>query len=117
MNLFKTPKPQPRTALEYIIEESEWARSGAEAIVKAVRAHTRMSDLGPWIDTHTTHIVKVIPMARDGRDLENPAAALTLDVRKERSNIIYPTARQIESVAKQQLLPGSAQNVESDVTI
>ena len=88
----------------------------AEGLVKAIRAYTRINDAGEWIDTPTTHIIKVVPMARDGRDLENPPTALTLDVRKDRSNIIYPASGQIDSVAKQQLLPGSAQNVETDVT-
>jgi hypothetical protein len=116
LNLFKKRNLNLRSALELMIEYSERSSPSAEAIIKAIRAHTRMNDLGEWIDTPTTHIVKVIPMARDGRDLENPAAALTLDVRKDRSNIIYPASGQIESLAKQQLLPGSAQNVETDVT-
>jgi len=116
LNLFKKRNLNLRSALELMIEHSERSSPSAEAIIKAIRAHTRMNDLGEWIDTPTTHIVKVIPMARDGRDLENPAAALTLDVRKDRSNIIYPASGQIESVAKQQLLPGSAQNIENDVT-
>jgi hypothetical protein len=116
LNLFKRRNLNLRSALELMIEHSERSSPSAEAIIKAIRAHTRMNDLGEWIDTPTTHIVKVIPMARDGRDLENPAAALTLDVRKDRSNILYPATGQIESVAKQQLLPGSAQNVENDVT-
>lgn len=117
LNLFKQRNLNLRSALELIIEESQRVSPSAEAIIKAIRAHTRMNDLGEWIDTPTTHIVKVIPMARDGRDQENPAAALTLDVGKDRSNIIYPTSGQIESVAKQQLLPGSAQNIESDVNV
>jgi hypothetical protein len=116
LNLFKRRNLNLRSALELMIEHSERSSPSAEAIIKAIRAHTRMNDLGEWIDTPTTHIVKVIPMARDGRDLENPAAALTLDVRKDRSNILYPATGQIESVAKQQLLPGSARNVENDVT-
>jgi len=116
LNLFQKRNLNLRSALELMIEESERSSPSAEAIIKAIRAHTRMNDLGQWIDTPTTHIVKVVHMARDGRDLENPAAALTLDVRKDRSNIIYPASGQIESVAKQQLLPGSAQNIENDVT-
>jgi hypothetical protein len=116
LNLFKKRNLNLRSALELMIEYSERSSPSAEAIIKAIRAHTRMNDLGEWIDTPTTHIVKVVPMARDGRGPENPAAALTLDVRKDRSNIIYPASGQIESVAKQQLLPGSAQNVETDVT-
>jgi hypothetical protein len=116
LNLFKERNLNLRSALELMIEHSERSSPSAEAIIKAIRAHTRMNDLGEWIDTPTTHIVKVIPMARDGRDLENPPTALTLDVRKDRSNIIYPASGQIESVAKQQLLPGSAQNIENDVT-
>jgi hypothetical protein len=116
LNLFQKRNLNLRSALELMIEDSERSSPSAEAIIKAIRAHTRMNDLGQWIDTPTTHIVKVVHMARDGRDLENPAAALTLDVRKDRSNIIYPASGQIESVAKQQLLPGSAQNIENDVT-
>ncbi|HEY4877676.1 MAG TPA: hypothetical protein VIH97_00995 [Candidatus Acidoferrales bacterium] len=116
LNLFKKRNLNLRSALELMIEHSERSSPSAEAIIKAIRAHTRMNDLGEWIDTPTTHIVKVIPMARDGRDPENPAAALTLDVRKDRSNVIYPASGQVESVAKQQLLPGSAQNIENDVT-
>ncbi|MGB8541054.1 MAG: hypothetical protein WCD49_05395 [Candidatus Acidiferrales bacterium] len=116
LNLFKQRNLNLRSALELIIEESQRVSPSAEAIIKAIRAHTRMNDLGEWIDPPTTHIIKVIPMARDARDQENPAAALTLDVRKDRSNIVYPPTGQVESVAKQQLLPGSAQNAESDVT-
>src|ERR1700684_167585 len=92
LNLFKERNLNLRFALALIIEESQRASPGAEAIIKAFRAHTRMNDLGEWIDTPTTHIAKVIPMARDGNDLENPAAVLALDVRKDRSNIIYPTS-------------------------
>jgi hypothetical protein len=116
LNLFKQRNLNLRSALELIIEESQRVRPSAEAIIKAIRAHTRMNDLGEWIDTPTTHIVKVISMPRDGREQENPAASLTLDVRKDRSNFVYPASGLIESVTKQQLLPGSAQNVESDVT-
>jgi hypothetical protein len=116
LNLFRKRNLTLRTCLEFVIEQSERIMPTAEGLVKAIRAYTRINDAGEWIDTPTTHIVKVIPMARDGRDLENPATTLTLDVRKDRSNIIYPASGQIESVAKQQLLPGTAQNVESDVT-
>jgi hypothetical protein len=94
LNLFKKRNLNLHSALELMIEHSERSSPSAEAIIKAIRAHTRMNDLGEWIDTPTTHIVKVIPMARDGRDPENPAAALTLDVRKDRStSFIRPLGR------------------------
>jgi hypothetical protein len=123
LNLFKKRNLTLRTCLEFVIEQSERIMPTAEGLVKAIRAYTRINDLGEWIDTPTTHIVKVVAMAPDGRELENPAARITLDVRKDRSNILYPSAGQVESAvrsaaesAQHPFLPGSAQNVENDVT-
>lgn len=122
--LFKKRNLTLRTCLEFVIEQSERIIPTAEGLVKAIRAYTRINDAGEWIDTPTTHIVKVVAMARDGRDLENPAAKLTLDVRKDRSNVLYPTSGQIESAAcpdsgraQQEFLPGSAQKAECDVNV
>ena len=123
LDLFKKRNLALRTCLEFVIEQSERIMPTAEGLVKAIRAYTRINDAGEWIDTPTTHIVKVVAMAPDGRDLENPTARLLLDVRKDRSNILYPSSGQVESAAchdegrvQQPFLPGSAQNVENDVT-
>jgi hypothetical protein len=123
LGLFKKRNLTLRSSLEFVIEQSERIMPTAEGLVKAIRAYTRINDAGEWIDTPTTHIVKVVAMAHDGRSLQNPTAGLTLDVRKDRSNILYPTSGQIESAScpdegrvQQALLPGSAQKVESDVT-
>jgi|HubBroStandDraft_6_1064221.scaffolds.fasta_scaffold00360_19 hypothetical protein len=90
MKRFRTGRPAPQSA----------------GVQTGPMAPTRINDPGEWIDT--PHIVKVIPIACDGRDQENPAAALTRGVRKDRSNIVYPSSGQRESVTKQQSLPGCA---------
>jgi hypothetical protein len=123
LDLFKKRNLALRTCLEFVIEQSERIMPTAEGLVKAIRAYTRINDAGEWIDTPTTHIVKVVAVAPDGPNFESPAARLLLDVRKDRSNILYPNSGQIESAVRtdegrvqQPFLPGSAQNVENDVT-
>jgi hypothetical protein len=80
-----------RSSLEFVIEQSERIMPSAEGLVKAIRACTRINDAGEWINTPTTHIIKVIPMAPDGRHLEHPATNLTLDVRKTAPRSFTPT--------------------------
>jgi hypothetical protein len=110
LNLFRKRSLNLRSALEYIIEESERISPTAEGIVKAMRAYTRINDVGEWIDTPTTHIVQVIAMpAADPRNPANPIQGLSLDVRKERSQII-------ESGIRQPLLTETAPHSEIAVT-
>jgi hypothetical protein len=109
-NLFKKRSLNLRSALEYIIEESERITPSAEGIVKAMRAYTRINDVGEWIDPPTKHIVQVIaiPATQDG-NAANPIAGLALDVRKDRSQII-------ESGIRQPLLTETAPQSESVAT-
>ena len=110
LGLFRKRNLNLRSALEYIIEESERITPTAEGIVKAMRAYTRINDVGEWIDTPTTHIVQVIAMpATDPRNTANPIQGLSLDVRKERSQII-------ESNVRQPLLTETAPHSEITVT-
>jgi len=118
LNLFKKRNLTLRSSLEFVIEQSECVVPTAEGLVKAIRAYTRINDAGDWIDTPTTHIVKVIAMhSQDAGSHTNAIPGLTLDVRKLPS---CPdegrVALTIESPAPQPLLPGSAPQVENAVT-
>jgi hypothetical protein len=118
LSLFKQRNLTLRSSLEFVIEQSERIIPTAEGLVKAIRAYTRINDAGEWIDTPTTHIVKVIAMhSQDAGSHTNAIPGLTLDVRKLPS---CPdegrVALTIESPAPQPLLPGSAPQVENVVT-
>jgi hypothetical protein len=116
-NLFKKRSLNLRSALEYIIEESERIMPTAEGIVKAMRAYTRINDVGEWIDPPTKHIVQVIAMpSMDTRNADNPIPGLALDVRKDRSQIIYPEVGRVESGIRQPLLTETAQQSEKVAT-
>jgi len=102
LNLFKQRNLTLRSSLEFVIEQSERIIPTAEGLVKAIRAYTRINDMGQWIDTPTTHIVQVMAMpSADARNITNSVPGLTLNVRKHPSEII-------ESSTPQPLLPGSA---------
>jgi hypothetical protein len=110
LKLFKQRNLTLRSSLEFVIEQSERVIPTAEGLVKAIRAYTRINDAGEWIDTPTTHIVKVMAIpATDARSLTNPVPGLTLNVRKHPSDII-------ESATPQPLLTGSAPQTEISVT-
>ena len=109
-NLFKQRNLSLRSSLEFVIEQAEHVTPTAEGLVKAIRAYTRINDVGEWIDTPTTHIVQVMAIAStDAPNLNNSAPGLTLNVRKHPGDII-------ESAAPQQLLTGSAPQTEIAVT-
>jgi hypothetical protein len=79
-------------------------------LVKAIRAYTRINDAGEWIDTPTTHIVQVVAMPfADPCKPTNAVPGLTLDIRKERSQMI-------ESPVRQALLTENALHSEIPVT-
>ena len=110
LNLFKQRNLTLRSSLEFVIEQSERIIPTAAGLVKAIRAYTRINDVGEWIDTPTTHIVQVMAIAStDAPNLNNSAPGLTLNVRKHPGDII-------ESAAPQQLLTGSAPQTEIAVT-
>ena len=110
LNLFKKRNLTLRSALEFVIEQSERIVPTAEGLVKAIRAYTRINDAGEWIDTPTTHIVQVVAMpCSDPRNSVNSVPGLTLDVRKDRSQIV-------ESAVRQPLLSGTAQHIENAVS-
>jgi hypothetical protein len=106
LKLFKQRNLSLRSSLEFVIEQAEHVMPTAEGLVKAIRAYTRINDQGEWIDTPTTHIVKVMPMldpeprnvtnsaavypacpdagrdAERGNELKNVTSSVTLDVKK-----------------------------------
>lgn len=117
LDLFRKRSLNLRSALEYIIEESERIMPTAEGIVRAIRAYTRINDVGEWTDPPTKHIVQVIAMpSTNAANLDNPIQGLALDVRKDRSQIIYPDAGRVESGLRQPLLTETAQQAEIAVT-
>jgi hypothetical protein len=110
LGLFKKRNFTLRSALEFVIEQSERIMPTAEGLVKAIRAYTRINDAGEWIDTPTTHIVQVVAMPfADPRKPTNASPGLTLDIRKERSQMI-------ESPVRQALLTENASHSEIVVT-
>jgi hypothetical protein len=119
LNLFKQRNLHLRTALEFVIERAENVIPTAEGLVKAIHAYTRINDQGEWIDTPTTHIVKVMPIVKPGPRNVTPATAgnVTLDVKK-----ISDCPREgrvevsIESPSGRPLLTGSAPQTESRPT-
>jgi len=118
MNLFKQRNLTLRSSLEFVIEQSECIVPTAEGLVKAIRAYTRINDAGEWIDTPTTHIVKVIAMhSQDAGSHPNALPGLTLDVSKLPSGPDQGrVGLTIESSTPQPLLPGSVPRVENAVT-
>jgi hypothetical protein len=118
LNLFKQRNLTLRSSLEFVIEQSECVVPTAEGLVKAIRAYTRINDAGEWIDTPTTHIVKVIAMhSPDAGSHTNALPDLTLDVSKLPSGPNQGrVGLTIESSSPQPLLPGSAPRVENAVT-
>jgi hypothetical protein len=118
-NLFKQRNLNLRTALEFVIERAENVMPTAEGLVKAIHAYTRINDQGEWIDTPTTHIVKVMPIVKPGPRNVTPATSghVTLDVKK-----ISDCPREgrvevsIESPSGRPLLTGSAPQTESRAT-
>jgi hypothetical protein len=118
LNLFKQRNLTLRSSLEFVIEQSECIVPTAEGLVKAIRAYTRINDAGEWIDTPTTHIVKVIAMhSQDAGSHPNALPGLTLDVSKLPSGPDQGrVGLTIESSTPQPLLPGSAPRVENAVT-
>jgi hypothetical protein len=119
LNLFKQRNLHLRTALEFVIERAENVMPTAEGLVKAIHAYTRINDQGEWIDTPTTHIVKVMPIVKPGPRNVTPATSgnVTLDVKK-----ISDCPREgrvevsIESPSGRPLLTGSAPQTESRPT-
>jgi hypothetical protein len=118
-NLFKQRNLNLRTALEFVIERAENVVPTAEGLVKAIHAYTRINDQGEWIDTPTTHIVKVMPIVKTGPRNVTPSTSgnVTLDVKK-----ISDCPREgrvevsIESPSGRPLLTGSAPQTESRPT-
>ena len=118
-NLFKQRNLHLRTALEFVIERAENVVPSAEGLVKAIHAYTRINDQGEWIDTPTTHIVKVMPIVKPGPRNVTPKTSgnITLDVKK-----ISDCPREgrvevsIESPSGRPLLTGSASQTESRAT-
>ena len=116
LKLFKQRNLTLRSSLEFVIEQSERIVPTAEGLVKAIRAYTRINDAGEWIDTPTTHIVKVIAMhSADAGSHTNTIPGLTLDVSRVPSDK-GRVGLTIESASPQQLLPGTAPRVENTVT-
>ena len=143
LKLFKQRNLSLRSALEFVIEKAEHIQPTAEGLVKAIRAYTRINDQGEWIDTPTTHIVKVMPMLNpeprnvtpvspdEGRDTgrmlgsgegrasnqTNAAGTVTLDVKKisdcPREGRVQVT---VESPSGRPLLTESAPQVEFPAT-
>jgi hypothetical protein len=123
LNLFKQRNLSLRSSLEFVIEQAEHVMPTAEGLVKAIRAYTRINDQGEWIDTPTTHIVKVMPMVDpEPRNVTNSASGgVTLDV-KQISNC--PSGRKargegkvevtIESPRGRPFLTGSPPQTEID---
>jgi len=75
LKLFKQRNLALRSSLEFVIEQAEHVMPTAEGLVKAIRAYTRINDVGEWIDTPTTHIVKVMPMRDpEPRNVTNSAS-------------------------------------------
>jgi hypothetical protein len=110
LGLFKKRNFTLRSALEFVIEQSERIMPTAEGLVKAIRAYTRINDSGEWIDTPTTHIVQVVAMPfADPRKPTNAVPGLTLDIRKEQSQMI-------EFPVRQALLTENALHSEIPVT-
>jgi len=118
-NLFKQRNLHLRTALEFVIERAENVVPTAEGLVKAIHAYTRINDQGQWIDTPTTHIVKVMPIVKPGPRNVTPKTSenVTLDVKK-----ISDCPREgrvevsIESPSGRPLLTGSAPQTDSRAT-
>jgi hypothetical protein len=127
LNLFKQRNLSLRSSLEFVIEQAEHVMPTAEGLVKAIRAYTRINDQGEWIDTPTTHIVKVVPHfpqsagndPDEGRDsaLKNVTPNVTLDVKKisdcPREGRVEVT---VESPGRRPFLTGSAPQTEIDAT-
>jgi hypothetical protein len=119
LKLFKQRNLSLRSALEFVIQEAQHIRPTAEGLVKAVRAYTRINDQGEWIDTPTTHIVKVMPMIDPElrNSTPNAAGTVTLDVKKmsdcPRENRVQVT---VESPSGRPLLTESAPQVEFPAT-
>jgi len=119
LKLFKQRNLSLRSALEFVIEEAAHVRPTAEGLVKAIHAYTRINDQGEWIDTPTTHIVKVMPMRDPEPRNVTPSAsgAVTLDVKKisdlPRENRIEVT---VESPSGRPLLTGTPPQSETRVT-
>ncbi|MGB8524762.1 MAG: hypothetical protein WCD43_17495 [Candidatus Acidiferrales bacterium] len=124
LKLFKQRNLSLRSSLEFVIEQAEHVMPSAEGLVKAIRAYTRINDQGEWIDTPTTHIVKVVPMRDpEPRNVTNSArheeesGSVTLDVKKisncPREGRVEVT---IESPSGRPFLTGSAPQTEIDAT-
>jgi len=119
LKLFKRRNLSLRSALEFVIQKAEHVQPTAEGLVKAIHAYTRINDQGQWIDTPTTHIVKVMPMRDpEPRNVTPPASgAVTLDVKKisnlPRENRVEVT---VESPSGRPLLIDSALPTETRVT-
>jgi hypothetical protein len=119
LKLFKQRNLGLRSALEFVIQEAQHIRPSAEGLVKAIRAYTRINDQGEWIDTPTTHIVKVMPMIDpELRNVTpNAAGTVTLDVKKisdlQRENRVQVT---VESPSGRPLLVDSALPAEFPAT-
>ena len=134
LNLFKQRNLSLRSSLEFVIEQAEHVMPTAEGLVKAIRAYTRINDQGEWIDTPTTHIVKVVPMidpeprnvtnsasvypdAGRAGELKNVTSSVTLDVKKisdcPREGRVEVT---VESPGGRPFLTGSAPQTEIDAT-
>jgi hypothetical protein len=126
LKLFKQRNLGLRSALEFVIERAENVVPSAEGLVKAIRAYTRINEQGEWIDSPTTHIVKVMPMRDpEPRNVTNSASpypdeargSVTLDVKKisdcPREGKVEVT---VESPTGRPLLTGSAPQTESGAT-
>ena len=119
LKLFTQRNLSLRSALEFVIQEAEHIRPTAEGLVKAIRAYTRINNQGEWIDTPTTHIVKVMPMIDPElrNSTPNAAGTVTLDVKKisdfQRENRVQVT---VESPSGRPLLTESAPQTEFPVT-
>jgi len=119
LKLFKQRNLSLRSALEFVIQKAEHVQPSAEGLVKAIHAYTRINDQGQWIDTPTTHIVKVMPMRDPEPRNVTPATSgnVTLDVKKisnlPRENRVQVT---VESPSGRPLLIDSALPTETRVT-
>jgi hypothetical protein len=57
LGLFALRKRKRRSALGFVIERAEYVKPTASGLVLAIRAYTRLTDDGEWIDTPNRTII------------------------------------------------------------
>ncbi|MFY9530401.1 MAG: hypothetical protein WBC04_15380 [Candidatus Acidiferrales bacterium] len=88
LGLFVLRKRKLRSALEFVIERAEYVKPSANGLVCAIRAYTRLTDDGEWIDTPNRTIITHETVSVHPKQSEAGA-------RERRPSVGHPTGRTI----------------------